>query len=554
LFGIGDAGLASSIRDAHDAAVRDAMGYVERATSRARRGHGGHHEIARRGLVAAAFRHRTSRLGDPQLHTHVLVANLVEGEDGRWSALDGRLLYAHAKTASYLYEARLRAELTARLGVEWTPVRKGLADIRGVSPVAIRAFSRRRAVIEAELERRGESSAAAAQVATLATRRAKDTSIDPAELAREWRERAAGLGLHGAAIHALLGRGAARKPEPERLLALAEELASAKGLTRDVSSFTRRDVIRAWCELLPPGCLVDAEFVERLADRFLATHRAVLLLPGAQQEGSGSPGSVSERRDERRYSTPELLAIEERIVGVAIRGTGQPAGRARREDVEAAIARRPYLAPEQRTMIRRLALEGGTLAVVAGKAGTGKTTALAAAREAWAASGTTVIGAAVARRAARELQDAAGIPSESLEALLRSLRRGGSYGLAEGAVVVLDEASMVATRDLGELVDHVVEVNGKLVLCGDARQLPSIRAGGAFEAVAARTAPIELHDNRRQAEAWEREALDALRSGSVADAIRLYEVNDRLCSAAIARSSSSAWSRTGGRPSRPGTR
>ena len=83
-------------------------------------------------------------------------------------------------------------------------------------------------------------------------------------------------------------------------------------------------------------------------------------------------------------------------------------------------------------MIRRLALEGGTLAVVVGKAGTGKTTALAAAREAWAASGIPVLGAAVARRAARELQDAAGIPSESLEALLRDLRRGGPYALAAG--------------------------------------------------------------------------------------------------------------------------
>ena len=95
--------------------------------------------IAGRGLVAAAFRQRTSRLGDPQLHTHVLVANLVEGDDGRRSALDGRLLYALAKTASVLYEACLRAEVTARLGVEWTPLVNGLAQAANPSsppPVA----------------------------------------------------------------------------------------------------------------------------------------------------------------------------------------------------------------------------------------------------------------------------------------------------------------------------------------------------------------------------------------------------------------------------------
>src|SRR5688500_20178566 len=103
---------------------------MERATAVTRRGAGGTHVIAGNGLVAAAFRHRTSRAGDPQLHTHVLVANLTLGADGRWSALDGRRLYAHAKTAGYLYEARLRAELTRELGLEWGPVRNGIADVR----------------------------------------------------------------------------------------------------------------------------------------------------------------------------------------------------------------------------------------------------------------------------------------------------------------------------------------------------------------------------------------------------------------------------------------
>jgi len=157
LYGIADESVRRAIQEGHDVAVRDAMGYVERMTAFARRGHGGEELIAGRGLVAAAFRHRTSRAGDPQLHTHVLVANLIEGVDGRWSALDGRRIYAHAKTASYLYEARLRAELTERLGVEWTPVRNGLAEIVGVPRPVLRAFSQRRAEIEAELARVGES-------------------------------------------------------------------------------------------------------------------------------------------------------------------------------------------------------------------------------------------------------------------------------------------------------------------------------------------------------------------------------------------------------------
>jgi conjugative relaxase-like TrwC/TraI family protein len=94
--------------------------------------------IAGRGLIAAAFRHRTSRAGDPQLHTHVLVANVVLGADGRWSTLDGRRIYAHAKTAGYLYEARLRSLLTRELGVAWGPVRNGIADIEGVPRPVLR--------------------------------------------------------------------------------------------------------------------------------------------------------------------------------------------------------------------------------------------------------------------------------------------------------------------------------------------------------------------------------------------------------------------------------
>src|SRR3954467_4020617 len=144
LFGIGDDELRGAIRDAHDRAVTEALGYVERAAGVTRRGPGGVQVIPGRGLVAAAFRHRTSRAGDPQLHTHVLVANLVLGADGSWSTLDGRRIYARAKTAGYRYEARLRSLLTRELGLAWGPVRNGIADVGGVSATALRAFSRRR--------------------------------------------------------------------------------------------------------------------------------------------------------------------------------------------------------------------------------------------------------------------------------------------------------------------------------------------------------------------------------------------------------------------------
>ncbi len=129
------------------------------------------------GLVAAAFRHRTSRAGDPQLHTHVLVANLGRGPDMRWSALDGRQLYTHARAASFAYQAVLRGELSDRLGLEWTATRDGIAEIQGVPRNVMKAFSRRRAEIEASLAERGTDGPRAAEAAALATRYAEAVQV-----------------------------------------------------------------------------------------------------------------------------------------------------------------------------------------------------------------------------------------------------------------------------------------------------------------------------------------------------------------------------------------
>ena len=113
------------------------------------------------GLLAAAFEHRTSRAGDPQVHTHVLVVNAVRRPDGLWAALDGRLLYAESKTAGYVHEAAFRRELVRELGVEWGPVHRGIAELEGVPADVRRAFSRRTREIDAYLADRDRSSPAA---------------------------------------------------------------------------------------------------------------------------------------------------------------------------------------------------------------------------------------------------------------------------------------------------------------------------------------------------------------------------------------------------------
>ncbi len=528
LFGLGGPEMEAAVRAAHDRAVIEALGYLERSAAMVRRGHAGAVVEPADGLVAAAFRHRTSRAGDPQLHTHVVVANLGQGPDGRWSALDGRRIYALARATSFIYQAVLRGELSRSLGLEWTPVRSGIAEVAGVPRPVLRAFSRRRAEIEAELDARGTTSVRAAEAAALATRQAKDGAVTADTLEGEWRDRATALGFSVEGIE----RTAGRRPPPDAAAweRVFDELGSPTGLTHRRSTFTRRDVTQQICELLPPGTRVDAATLEAATDQFLASSRVVPLIPhGGDREAFRRRDGrlLPVLRDELRYSTPELLAVEQRLVGAVERGRNAGAGIADRDAVAAAERARPSLAAEQREMVRRLCLDGAAVDVVAGKAGTGKTFALAAAREAWEASGFPVLGAAVARRAARELEDDSGIPSTSIAALLAALRVGPD-ALPARAVMVVDEAGMVATRQLAELVDHAGRVGGKLVLVGDHRQLPALEAGGAFRGLVARGLAIELRENRRQENAWERTALDHLREGRAEEALALYQAHHRL--------------------------
>jgi conjugative relaxase-like TrwC/TraI family protein len=182
LFGVGGEGVRAAALAAHEAAVAEAFRYLERNAAVGRRGAGGAETVRGEGLIGAAFLHRTSRAGDPQLHTHVLVANMVRGPDGRWTALDGRALYAHGRTAGYLYQAVLRRELSRSLGVRWRPARKGAAEIEGVPDRVVRAFWRRRTEIEQAMAAAGSVSMNGARVAAFATRKAKDRRVWPEAL------------------------------------------------------------------------------------------------------------------------------------------------------------------------------------------------------------------------------------------------------------------------------------------------------------------------------------------------------------------------------------
>jgi Ti-type conjugative transfer relaxase TraA len=241
---------------------------------------------------------------------------------------------------------------------------------------------------------------------------------------------------------------------------------------------------------------------------------------------------------EPRYTTAELLDLETELLDRADRRRVDDVGVASTEACDAAIDERPTLASEQRKLVRRLARDGRGVEVVRAAAGTGKTYALDAAREAWQRSEIPVIGCALSARAACELRDQARVDATTIARLRHALDHGAE--LQPGGVLVVDEAGMVGTRDLASLASAAERAQAKLVLVGDDRQLPEIKAGGAFRALADRLGAAELHEVRRQDEPWDREALAALRRGDVEGFAREYHDHGRLVAAPTAEAARDA--------------
>ena len=504
------------------------------------------------GYVAAWFTEFTSRADDPQLHTHVVVGNRVEGVDGMWRAIDGRLLYGHRLAAGYLHEAVLRRELTVRLGVRWQSVEKGMADIEGFTREQVMAFSQRRQEIESWVRNRGlADTPAERRAAAIATRTPKlDHPLD--ELAQQWRERANELGLTPETITRLTRRSSKiTSPRPD---ALVEWLTSAEGLTANQSTFARADVIKATAAALPEGG--TREEIEAFADVFLQNREVIPILPAKSTPArTDSPTALTDqehqlwiqladrshteplmrRRDgsvfpglvhERRYTTAELLTIEQRIIDRAYMGAGAGRWTAPEGQVEEALAHRPTLTEGQQAMVRHFATSGNAIDIGVGPAGTGKTTVMEVIDELAVQSGIPIVGTALAARTAAGFETATGIPSSTLTRLLWAARETG--GLPTDAVVVVDEAGMVGSRQLAELSDLVEAASGKLILIGDHHQLAEIDAGGLFTALAVRVPAVELTENVRQEHGWERTALAELRHGSVSRAIAMYHRRGKI--------------------------
>jgi conjugative relaxase-like TrwC/TraI family protein len=521
LYGLGDPATGRAVLQAHHAGLAEAVAYLDEQLG-ARRGHGGVQHVSGQGVLAVGYDHRTSREGDPLLHTHLVVANRVQGPDGRWTALDGRDLYRHRLAADAIYRATYQRELVRTLGVEWTVAdTHGNRELQGMPQDLVRRFSKRTDQIDAELDRLAtdgqERTPRLVKWTVQATRKPKEHEA-PDTLYGRWRTEAA---EHGVDADTLVREVTGRTPDrhqdqtvsAEAVGGLFDRLAGTDGLTATASTFARPDVLVALGAGLAGAGRTQ---LEALADRFLA-ERAVSVVADRALE-------------ERRWSTPDLLAVEQRLVENATGRTDEQTAVVSHEAVRDALVAHPTAGADQQAMVRDLCQGGQGVALVVGRAGTGKTFALGIARHVWQLDGYRLLAAAPTGIATMSLQGEGFQDVATCHRLLGDLDRGQEQ-LNPRTVLVVDEAGMVGSRKLGRLLEHAHQARAKVVLVGDDRQLAAIDAGGGFRALRLRLGASELTENRRQQQAWEREALELVRSGLVEEAVGAYQAHDRVVAA-----------------------
>ncbi len=486
------------------------------------------------GFVAAGFQHRTSRANDPHLHWHVLVANLARGPDGRWTALDATGLYRSKRAAGVMFQALMRQELSARLGVIWRPGRKDSGEIAGIPPDVLPLFSKRSAQIEDDLVKRGVHGPAAADESLLTTRRVKQPVPDET-LDVYWRAEAATVGYTPADLDVLL---AERHPDPvsERFEIVHEDHQTGERshvptnfdgwvtnlvhrLVDVAATFTRHDLLSHVAAEV--GTLVEHPDVERLTARLLAHRLIIPLLPPTT-----NPAGVAGW--EQRYTTTVVTGHETSIAAGVADAASDPSAQGfaiQRHEVEATVVG-STLGSDQADVVRAITSSASMIDVVVGRAGSGKTFTMATVARLYEAQGITVTGVATSGRAARELATGAQIPTSTIAKFLFDPNRH----LSDRHVLIVDEAGMVNTRDLDRVITAARNAGAKMILVGDHHQLPEVGAGGGFaHAVThAGTAVSELSINRRQREVWEQDALAELRQGDVAAAWKAYTAHNRV--------------------------
>ncbi len=584
LWGLADDATRATVYSAHRAALDQSLAFVERTVIRTRVGDGGCRQVRTRGMIAVAFDHWDTRAGDPNLHTHVVLANKVQGPDGCWRSLDGKSVYAAVVTVSELYDTLLADELARRLPVAFSrrdrgPRRNAAFELDGIGDDVLALFSARAEQIHcAEVDWAATFTAkhgrAPSRVETTRARQHLARATRPPKIVRpvrelfaEWANRARALtGLEPVDLAARALAGTYGRPLHSHDVGPEVRAAMVAQILQDVS--TKRSVWTTWN-------LGAAALRASRPLRMAAPEERLHLLNDLTGQAATACVHLDDTRDpERRrvgeslFTSTELLAAEKSLIDA----TTTPAHLPRTIEDLRSPSVRIRVALDALTADQRLAAEAvltspHLLDALVGPAGSGKTTTLAAVTAAWRTTGGPVLGLAPSATAAHALQESLGVPCQttakwlyesvgpgahtradaytraveteagSSDYFMRRDARGSawqarakqdSWRLTPGQLVIIDEASLADTRTLAAIVAQARAANARVLLVGDHLQRGSVDAGGMFAMLARRGPTAELTSLWRFTHPWEtRASLELRRAHPVV--LDTYDTHGAIC-------------------------
>ena len=537
-WGLGDKQLRKDIEAAHEHAIQDVVRHLENNVVMTRRGHNGIRQIdTKNGIIGTKFRHYDSRAGDPNLHDHVVIANRVEGEDDKWSSIDGRTLYQYGVECSELYNSKVQEYVTQLTGLQFEPRMqngKPIHEIVGISDETIRAFSSRRGDISAELDRVKAKFVAdngyepsekqlikLAQQATLATRPAKSEARSLEDLHTEWVAAAHALSEHGVHVpvdHQLAEslknaslnyeqsvlQGARQEAYSTPLEAHTDAVLSRLEETRStwrrthINAEVSRYVRELGLNEAQDQGLISSIRQSVTSDSLPLHIKDTRLTPREYLRKDGT--SQYQRIDAELFTSERVLAAENKILDAASKSV-IPASTVDIFEL-AAQKRRAELAAQghtlpagQEAMARAFATSDKLLVVGIGAAGAGKTSSTRLAVDAIEASGNRVIGMAPTAAAAAVMRTEMRIDADTVDKVLTDWQTSkASVDVRPGDVLLVDEAGMIATPKMEKILTLAQERGALVRALGDYRQLSAVGSGGALRLVDREIGAVHLDE------------------------------------------------------------
>ncbi len=482
--------------DAHERAVDRTLTYIESTLAAYRNTVAGEtHSLASGNIVAARFLHDLSRETDPQLHSHCVVLNMTQRNDGQWRALDAKPLYEQQKLLGTYYRAELAREVQSLGFAIRMTHHDGRFELAQITDAQVAAFSGRSQAITQALAARGKNRAHATarekELASLNTRQRKNKDLDRVVLRDAWREKASALGIDWTPLPVLTLTDEQRRDAIEAAVKFA------------VEHLTERQSVVGH-DALVAVALGRGTGVADLKDISNTLHEQVLL------------GELVRTQDGKRYTTTAAQQREREILAIESRGRGVLRFGLHETYHARALLCTAGLTVGQRTAAELILSTRNRVVAVQGLAGTGKTHMLRTVQEK-AGLPWKITGLAPSAAAAREL-DGAGITSQTVAAFLA---RNGS-GLNINTLVVLDEAGMVSAQDMHSVLTAVESAGARIVLVGDTQQLKAVEAGRPFAQLqAAGMTVARMSDIQRQTNAILRQAVQHAATGEVRDSLAL---------------------------------